>query len=62
MITALLATALVIIRDVDRSFGGIIDVQPTAISEAERQATRDFLAHRPATELPCDAEDNRRAA
>lgn len=45
VITALLTTTLCIIRDVDRPFGGVINVEPTAISEVERQATRDFLAH-----------------
>ncbi|MEE1814432.1 hypothetical protein PUR59_05270 [Streptomyces sp. SP18ES09] len=61
VITALLTTMLVIIRDVDRPFGGIINVTPTAITEVERQATRDFLAHSPAAELPCDGQGNRRA-
>ncbi|MEU4032229.1 hypothetical protein [Streptomyces anulatus] len=60
VITALLTMMLVIIRDVDRPFGGIIDVAPTAISEVERQATRDFLAHHPASELPCDLNGIRR--
>ncbi|NUP17989.1 MAG: hypothetical protein HOZ81_18240 [Streptomyces sp.] len=60
VITALLTTMLIIIRDVDRPFGGIIDVQPTAIAEAERQATRDFLAHHPASQLPCDGQGDRR--
>ncbi|MFE2009048.1 hypothetical protein [Streptomyces sp. NPDC059491] len=60
VITALLTTALCIIRDVDRPFGGIIDVEPTAISEAERQAARDFTANHPAAELPCDDQGNRR--
>ncbi|WP_052868668.1 bestrophin-like domain [Streptomyces niger] len=60
VITALLTTTLCIIRDVDRPFGGIIDVQPTAITEAGRQATRDFLAHHTA-ELPCDNQGKRRA-
>lgn len=41
VITALLTTALCVIRDVERPFGGIIDVQPTAITEAEPRATRD---------------------
>ncbi|MFE1288375.1 hypothetical protein [Streptomyces sp. NPDC058751] len=59
VITALLTTALVIIRDVDRPFGGIINVSPTAITEAERQATRDFVANHPASELPCDAHGDR---
>ncbi|MFJ2753560.1 hypothetical protein [Streptomyces sp. NPDC087297] len=37
-----------------------INVPSTAITEAERQATRDFLANHPAAELPCDANGNRR--
>ncbi|MFB6560261.1 hypothetical protein ACFCYH_15460 [Streptomyces sp. NPDC056400] len=60
VITALLTTTLCIIKDVDRPFGGIINVEPTAITEAERQATRDFTANHPATELPCDDQGNRR--
>ncbi|MEU4066325.1 hypothetical protein AB0F25_28685 [Streptomyces wedmorensis] len=62
VITALLTTALCIIRDVDRPFGGIINVSPKAITEAERQATRDLLAHQPASAIPCDDQGNRRAA
>ncbi|GGY80669.1 hypothetical protein GCM10010363_71890 [Streptomyces omiyaensis] len=62
VITALLTTALCIIRDVDRPFGGIIDVEPTAITEVERQAERDFTANHPATEVPCDDQGNRRPA
>ncbi|MFF3272777.1 hypothetical protein ACFYWU_17895, partial [Streptomyces chrestomyceticus] len=61
VITVLLTSALVIIRDVDRPFGGIIGLEPTAISEVERQAQRDFTAHHPASDLPCDAHGNRRA-
>ncbi|MFK8906317.1 hypothetical protein [Streptomyces sp. YS-3] len=60
VITALLTTMLVIIRDVDRPFGGIIDVEPTAISEVERQATRDFAAHPPSIQIPCDDKGVRR--
>ncbi|MEV8022830.1 hypothetical protein AB0O76_42350 [Streptomyces sp. NPDC086554] len=62
VITALLTTTLCIIRDVDRPFGGIIDVRPTAITEVERQATRDFLANHQAADLPCDDKGNRRSA
>ncbi|MFG2452876.1 hypothetical protein ACGFSG_26210 [Streptomyces sp. NPDC048512] len=61
VITALLTTMLVIIRDVDRPFGGIINVSPTAISEVERQAHRDFVAHHPAVGIPCGARGTRRA-
>ncbi|MBQ0851049.1 MULTISPECIES: hypothetical protein [Streptomyces] len=62
VITALLTTTLCIIRDVDRPFGGIIDVEPTAIAEIERQATRDFLANHEAADLPCGDKGDRRAA
>ncbi|MGW6023947.1 bestrophin-like domain [Streptomyces sp. NPDC055099] len=62
VITALLTATLCIIRDVDRPFGGIIDVEPTAITEVERQATRDFLARHDAADLPCDSDGNRRPA
>ncbi|MFI8927174.1 hypothetical protein ACIG3E_05725 [Streptomyces sp. NPDC053474] len=61
VITALLATMLCIIRDVDRPFGGIIDVKPTAITEAERQAARDLRVHHTKAELPCDDQGHRRA-
>ncbi|WP_329404284.1 hypothetical protein [Streptomyces melanogenes] len=61
VITALLTTTLCIIRDVDRPFGGIIDVTPTAIAEAERQATRDYTMNHPASDLPCDDQGNRRS-
>ncbi|MFE6979298.1 hypothetical protein [Streptomyces sp. NPDC057682] len=60
VITALLTTTLCIIRDVDRPFGGIIDVRPTAMTEVQRQATRDFLAHHTAADIPCDDKGNRR--
>lgn len=62
VITALLTTTLCIIRDVDRPFGGIIDVELTAITEVERQATRDYLAHHTAADLPCDADGGRLGA
>jgi low affinity Fe/Cu permease len=62
VITALLTTTLVIIRDVDRPFGGIVDVGPTAIAQVEQQAIRDLRAHHPAVALPCDARGSRRTA
>ncbi|MFD8320716.1 bestrophin-like domain [Kitasatospora purpeofusca] len=61
VITCLLTTALVLIRDVDRPFGGIIAVEPTAVAEVERQAQRDFLANNPAGVVPCDDRGNRTA-
>ncbi|MGW0034613.1 bestrophin-like domain [Streptomyces sp. NPDC003314] len=62
VITALLTTTLCIIRDVDRPFGGIINIEPTAITEIERQATRDFLANHRSSDLPCDDQGDRRNA
>ncbi|MEV6580490.1 hypothetical protein AB0M92_20250 [Streptomyces sp. NPDC051582] len=62
VITALLTTMLIIIRDVDRPFDGIIVVEPTAITEVERQATRDFLTNHAAPAIPCDDKGNRRTA
>ncbi|MFC8589542.1 hypothetical protein ACFUGD_34015 [Streptomyces sp. NPDC057217] len=40
VITALLTTTLCIIRDVDRPFGGIINIEPTAVTEIDRQGNR----------------------
>lgn len=60
VITALLTTTLCLIRDVDRPFGGIINVRPTAITEVERQADRDFHSHEPNAQLPCDERGTRR--
>nr|WP_223184102.1 hypothetical protein [Streptomyces sp. CBMA291] len=60
VITALLTTTLCIIRDVDRPFGGIVDVEPTSMAEVEGQAYRDFTANHPNADLPCDADGNRR--
>ncbi|MDI3407370.1 bestrophin-like domain [Streptomyces cavernicola] len=62
VITGLLTTTLCIIRDVDRPFGGITDVDPTAITETERQATRDYTAHHGLAGLPCDENGNRKTA
>ncbi|MFF6836531.1 hypothetical protein ACFY84_32695 [Streptomyces sp. NPDC012438] len=62
VITALLTTTLCIIRDVDRPFGGIINIEPTAITEIERQATRDYLANHQTGDLPCDDQGNRKNA
>ncbi|WP_232733937.1 hypothetical protein [Kitasatospora sp. CB02891] len=56
------SATLVLIRDLDRPFGGIIDVKPDAIAELERQAHRDFLTDVPNGQLPCDEKGNRTTA
>ncbi|MFJ9420337.1 hypothetical protein ACIRPT_40240 [Streptomyces sp. NPDC101227] len=59
LVTALLASTLVIIRDAEEPFGGAIDVKSTALADVEVQASRPFLAGRGAHHLPCDAQGKR---
>lgn len=59
VITALLTGALLMIRDVERPFTGLVRVKPTAIAEAEAQATREFRAAYGMGGLPCDARGRR---
>lgn len=56
LVTALLATTLVITRDAEQPFGGAIDVKSTAPADVEDQASRPFLAGRGAHHVPCDAQ------
>ncbi|MEU4203788.1 hypothetical protein [Streptomyces sp. NPDC045470] len=58
--TALLTATLLLVHDAERPFGGAIAVSPTAITDVEHQAARDFRADAPGTDLPCDA-DGRKA-
>ncbi|MFI1016129.1 hypothetical protein [Streptomyces sp. NPDC020965] len=60
VITALLTGALLMIRDVERPFTGLVRVQPTAIAETEAQATRAFQATYGTDGLPCDAQGRKR--
>ncbi|MFK8849949.1 hypothetical protein [Streptomyces sp. Ac-502] len=54
MVTALLTATLLLVHDAERPFGGAISVGPTAITNVEQQATRDFHADAPGAALPCD--------
>ncbi|WP_330294460.1 bestrophin-like domain [Streptomyces sp. NBC_00503] len=54
VVTALLTTTLLIIRDVDRPFGGVIIVKATQMAQIEEESTRDYLADYKADQLPCD--------
>ncbi|MFD3851783.1 hypothetical protein ACFWVB_38830 [Streptomyces microflavus] len=53
VLTALLAAILCIIQDVDQPYNGLIKVNPTAISEIERQAHRDLMRAQGSYTLPC---------
>lgn len=57
MILAVLFTlSLLLIRDVDRPFGGVIAVDASAMQRTERDLTEDFLAEYGQVPLPCDAQ------
>ncbi|MFE4635342.1 hypothetical protein ACFRJ1_18485 [Streptomyces sp. NPDC056773] len=56
VVTALLTATLLIIRDVDRPFGGLIVVKPTQMAAAGQETARDFLADYPSERLPCDGQ------
>ncbi|GAA4933917.1 hypothetical protein ACFPM3_04855 [Streptomyces coeruleoprunus] len=53
-ITALLTSVLLVIRDVDRPFSGVIEVPTTAIDTVEEDITEDFVAAYGRGRLPCD--------
>ncbi|MGW6707360.1 bestrophin-like domain [Streptomyces sp. NPDC054956] len=54
VVTALLTATLLIIRDVDRPFGGVIVVKPTLMAETKEETARDFVADYKAEQIPCD--------
>ncbi|MCX5129607.1 hypothetical protein OG898_30190 [Streptomyces sp. NBC_00193] len=56
VVTVLLTATLLIIRDVDRPFAGVIVVKPVQMTEAGKESVRDFLADYPADRLPCDEQ------
>lgn len=56
IVTALLTTTLLVIRDVDRPFGGVIVVKPTQMAEIEEESARDFLHDYAADLIPCDGQ------
>ncbi|WP_330328637.1 hypothetical protein OHS33_02045 [Streptomyces sp. NBC_00536] len=59
VITVLLGGALVIIRDVDRPFGWLINVPPTSVRAVENQVLRDLQAGHAQVSLPCGADGNK---
>ncbi|ORT55752.1 DUF4239 domain-containing protein [Streptomyces sp. CB03238] len=62
VLTILLTASLLIIHDVDRPFGGIIDVPATSIADASRDISDDFVAAHGEAALPCDAQGRKPAA
>ncbi|WP_149181453.1 hypothetical protein [Streptomyces sp. TRM49041] len=53
---ALLAASPLIVRDVDRRFGGMTDAPASAMADTERDITADFTSVHGEVRLPFDAE------
>ncbi|MGW8375177.1 hypothetical protein [Streptomyces sp. ODS28] len=56
VVTALMTASLLIIRDVDRPFGGAITVNATSMSVTEKDISADFASTYGKGKLPCDAQ------
>ncbi|MFE9686736.1 hypothetical protein [Streptomyces sp. NPDC006285] len=54
VMTALLTSVLIVIRDVEKPFSGIIQIKPTVLSATEDDITEDFQAAYGRGHLPCD--------
>ncbi|NUP42762.1 MAG: hypothetical protein HOY76_38510 [Streptomyces sp.] len=62
VITALLTSALLIIRDIERPFNGWVKVGPSAITATVHEDARDFQKAYGADQLPCDDNGRPKAA
>jgi hypothetical protein len=51
---AVLVVTLLVIRDVDRPFSGVVQIKPSAIAAVEDDVTEDFIATYGKGRLPCD--------
>jgi len=56
ILAALFTLSLLLIRDVDRPFGGVIAVDASAMSRTEEDLTEDFVAEYGQVPLPCDEQ------
>jgi uncharacterized protein YbaA (DUF1428 family) len=56
VLTALLTTVLLVIRDVERPFNGAIQIPPAAITATEEDITEDYHLTYRTGRLPCDAD------
>lgn len=60
IVAVALVVAVLIIRDLDSPFGGLLKVDATAMAETARQITDDFVGEYGAARLPCDTAGNPR--
>ncbi|MET9516472.1 hypothetical protein [Streptomyces sp. NPDC002994] len=56
VLTALLTTVLLVIRDVERPFSGVIQVTPAAMTAVEDDISEDFTEVYGEGRLPCDGQ------
>ncbi|MDN3292823.1 hypothetical protein QWM81_01935 [Streptomyces ficellus] len=59
VLTALLTTVLLVIRDIERPFSGVIRVSPTAMKGTETDIADDYTAAYGSGRLPCDRDGAR---
>ncbi|GAA2286688.1 hypothetical protein GCM10010145_66850 [Streptomyces ruber] len=57
--TVLLTATLALVHDTERPFGGLVGVDATAITDVQRQATRDYQADNPDGTLPCTTDGDK---
>ncbi|WP_327072099.1 DUF4239 domain-containing protein [Kitasatospora purpeofusca] len=62
VLTGLLTGSLLIIRDIDRPYDGLIAIQPTAIDGTNTDVTEDYIAAYGPASLPCGLEGRPSAA
>ncbi|OKJ99502.1 hypothetical protein AMK26_26055 [Streptomyces sp. CB03234] len=56
VLTGLLTGVMLVIRDVERPFSGVIQIRPSAITAVEHDVTEDFIAAYGKNRLPCDEQ------
>ncbi|WP_433335961.1 hypothetical protein [Spirillospora sp. CA-294931] len=58
-VTTLLALVLLLIRDLEQPFTGLVTVKTDPVAQIAGQLSRDFTATYPGVRLPCDATGRR---
>jgi protein-S-isoprenylcysteine O-methyltransferase Ste14 len=60
IVAVLLTAALIAIYTLDRPFGGVTAIPPTAMERTQEDITEDFVELYGADRLPCDDQGNRK--
>lgn len=54
VVAGVVATSLLLIRDVDRAFGGVVSIEPDAMTSTLEDVRQDFATAYGSGRLPCD--------